>query len=407
MQTAKSTTLPTTAVQRRARLTITIGYCAAFVGLGLTYASLGPTLTDLASNTGTALNAISYVFTTRSLGYLIGSFLGGRLYDRMPGNPVMGTMLLLMAVSMALVPLIPLLWLLTAMLLLLGMFEGALDVGGNTLLVWVHGGKVGPFMNALHFFFGIGAFLSPVIIARAVLIGGSVTWAYWALAALLVPIAVGVLRLPSPDAPAEAVASPDDTATATPRRTNGVMVVLVAAFLFLYVGAEGGFGGWIATYAKAMGLGDAVTAAYLTSVFWGALTLGRLLSIPLAVRFRPQALLLADLVGCLISVLVVILWPGVPAATWIGTFGAGFSMASLFPITISFAERHMTITGKITSWFFVGASIGGMSIPWLIGQLFESYGPRITPLVILASVMLNVAIFGIIVRYVRKAESKG
>ena len=70
MQTAKSTTLPTTAVQRRARLTLTIGYCAAFVGLGLTYASLGPTLTDLASNTGTALNAISYVFTTRSLGYL-------------------------------------------------------------------------------------------------------------------------------------------------------------------------------------------------------------------------------------------------------------------------------------------------------------------------------------------------
>jgi hypothetical protein len=34
----------------------------------------------------------------------------------------------------------------------LGMAEGALDVGGNTLLVWVHQEKVGPFMNGLHFF---------------------------------------------------------------------------------------------------------------------------------------------------------------------------------------------------------------------------------------------------------------
>lgn len=405
MQASKSATLSTAGAQRRARLTVTIGYFAAFIGLGLTYASLGPTLTDLAANTGTALNAISYVFTTRSLGYLIGSFLGGRLYDRMPGNPVMGTMLLLMIASMVLIPLISTLWLLTAVLLLLGMFEGALDVGGNTLLVWVHGEKVGPFMNGLHFFFGVGAFLSPIIIARAVLIGGSITWSYWALALLLAPLAVGVLRLPSPAAPAEASATPGDKSTATPRRTNGLLVVLIAAFLFLYVGSEGSFGGWIATYAKAMGLGDEVTAAYLTSAFWGALTLGRLLSIPLAVRFKARTLLLADLVGCLISVLIVIMWPGIPLATWIGTFGAGFAMASLFPIAISFAERHMTITGKITSWFFVGASTGGMSIPWLIGQLFESIGPRVTMFAVLASVVLNVLIFAIIVRHVRKAAA--
>ena len=35
----------------------------------------------------------------------------------------------------------------------------------NPLLVWVHGDEVGPAMNGLHFFFGVGAFLSPIIIA--------------------------------------------------------------------------------------------------------------------------------------------------------------------------------------------------------------------------------------------------
>ena len=187
----------------RSRLYTTIGYCAAFIALGLTTASLGPTLTDLAANTRSALAQISYGFTARALGYLLGSFLSGRLYDRRPGNPLMGTMLLLMALSMALIPLIPVLWVLIAVMLLLGMFEGAVDVGGNTLLVWLHGDKVGPYMNAMHFFFGVGAFLSPVVVARVLAVSGGVTWAYWILALLIAPVAVAMLRLPSPSSSAD------------------------------------------------------------------------------------------------------------------------------------------------------------------------------------------------------------
>jgi len=381
---------------------VTIGYCAAFVALGLANASLGPTLTDLATNTRAALAQISYGFTARALGYLVGSVLGGRLYDRRPGNPVMGTTLLLMALSMALVPLIPVLWVLIAMLLLVGLFESVVDVGGNTLLVWIHGDEVGPYMNALHFFFGIGAFLSPIFVARALAAGSGVTWAYWTLALLIVPVAVAVLRLPSPSSPVREHTAPGEQPASVLRSTPAVLVALIALFFFLYVGAEGSFGGWIATYAKTTGLGDATTAAYLTSVFWGAMTLGRLLSIPLAARLRPRTLLLGDLIGCLLSILVVIAWPGSSAALWIGTFGAGFSMASIFPTMISFAGRHMTTTGKTTAWFFVGGSSGGMLIPWLIGQWFESTGPQVMVFIILASLLLNLAMFGVIIRHVRK-----
>ncbi|MGC9396847.1 MAG: MFS transporter [Anaerolineae bacterium] len=406
MTTSKTVTTLSAISSHRARIYVTIGYCAAFVALGLATAALGPTLTDLARNTRAPLSQISYGFTATALGYLLGSFLGGRLYDRRSGNPVMGTMLLLIALSMALIPLIRVLWMLIGLLLLLGMFEGALDVGGNTLLVWLHGEKVGPYMNALHFFFGVGAFLSPLIIARVLAASGGVTWAYWILALLIAPVAVAVLRLPSPSSSAEADNAPDAPPVAGARRTSARLVVLIALFFFLYVGSETSFGGWIATYAKAAGLGDAATAAYLTSVFWGALTLGRLLSIPLAARLRPRTLLLGDLVGCLLSVLVIIAWPGAPAALWIGTFGAGFSMASLFPTMISFAGRHMTTTGKTTAWFFVGASSGGMVIPWLIGQWFESTGPRVTVFMILASLLLNLAMFGVIVRFVQRSEKR-
>ena len=252
-----------------------------------------------------------------------------------------------MAGMLALVPLMSVLWALTAVLLVLGMAEGTLDVGGNTLLVWVHGRNVGPFMNGLHFFFGVGAFLSPIIIAQAVLMSGDITWAYWVLAVLMVPVAVWVLRSSSP--PAQTVSR-----DASEGRHGPLLVLLIAVFFFTFVGAELGFRGWIYTYAITVDLGDKTSAAYLTSAFWGALTLGRLLAIPLAARLRPGAMLLGDLVGCLASVGVILVWSHSLVAIWLGTAGFGLSMASMFPTCLNFAERLMTITGKVTSWFLIG-----------------------------------------------------
>jgi len=45
-----------------------------------------------------------------------------------------------------------------------------------------------------------------------------------------------------------------------------------------YVGVEVAYGGWIFTYAvKVFGMGE-TEADYLSSAFWGAITLGRLLA---------------------------------------------------------------------------------------------------------------------------------
>jgi FHS family Na+ dependent glucose MFS transporter 1 len=374
------------------RILKTVGYYAAFIILGMVGASLGPTLPGLAEHTRTSLSEISLLFTARSMGYLLGSFQGGRLYDRVPGHRVMLTVLTVMAALMALAPLISLLWLLAAVLLMVGLGEGALDVGGNTLLVWVHSHKVGPYMNGLHFFFGLGAFLAPIIVAQAMSVSGDITWAYWVLSLLTLPVILWLMRLPSP----AAQTTSEGDAAANSLRVNRVLVVLIAVFFFLYVGAEVGFGGWVYTYVVEMGLGGESTAAYLTSAFWGALTLGRLLTIPIAIRLSPRTILLADLVGCLVSVTVILLWPGSPAAIWMGALGLGFSMAAVFPTMISLAESRMAITGRVTSWFFVGASNGGMILPWLIGQLFESIGPRVTMFAILVSLIAAMGVFAIL-----------
>jgi len=380
----------------------TAGYFAAFITLGLTTASLGPSLPSLAENTNTLISQISYLFTARSGGYLIGSWLGGRSYDRRPGHHLLAAMLVAMAISLALIPTLSQLWVSILILMVVGFAEGAVDVGGNTLLVWLYRRDVGPFMNALHAFFGVGSLLSPIILALALRLTGSITYGYWALALAVIPVILWIIRLPSPEADSATVLSGQET-KAILTRSDIILIVIICLFFFFYAGAEVSFGGWIYTYALETQLADETTAAYLNSAFWGAFTLSRLLSIPLATRLRPRKMMTIDLAGCLLSVGIILLWPQSPLALWIGAIGIGGSMASIFPTTLSMAERRLNITGRITGWFFVGASLGGMFLPWLIGQFFERSGPQVTMSIILVDLLAVVIVF---VALIAKGDSK-
>ncbi|MCC6458583.1 MAG: MFS transporter [Caldilineaceae bacterium] len=375
-------------------LAATFAYYGAFIGLGLISSSLGPTLPALASQTNTELREISFLFTTRATGYMVGSLLGGRLYDRMAGHPVMALSLLVMAVGMVSAPLLPLLWTLALVLFAIGIGEGVVDVGGNALVVWIHRARVGPFMNALHFFFGVGAFLSPIVIAQAVLATGGIRWGYWLLALYVVPIGIWLLRLHSPRHEAAHV-----TGQRRAIPVNWRLLSLIMTFMFVYVGAEVGVGGWLYTYAVEMGLANTTAAAYLTSVYWGAFMLGRLLSIPIAARVRPRTILMVDLAGCVLNLSLMVLLPESAWSVWVGAFGVGLFIASIFPTVITWAERRMSMSGVVTSMFLVGSSLGAMLIPWLIGQLFDRYGPGITMPTILVTVLISCVILVILMVY--------
>jgi fucose permease len=235
-------------------------------------------------------------------------------------------------------------------------------------------------MNALHFFFGIGTFFAPIIIAQSVLRSGAISWGFWIIALLMIPTAGWFLRGTGPGSP--------DQDSELAGRTNTGVLFLVVIFLFLYVGTEIGFSGWLFTYALEQGLANEITAAYLTSAFWGAFTIGRLLSIPIAAVVRPRWILFSDLVGAAFSLVLILVFVNVQAMLWIGTLSLGLFLASIFPTVFSLAERRMTMTGKVTSWFFVGASAGGMFFPWLMGQLFERIRPSAIMVVLLGNLVV-------------------
>ena len=175
-------------------------------------------------------------------------------------------------------------------------------------------------------------------------------------------------------------------------RLDARLIILIALVFGCYSGASLAFGGWIYTYALTMGLANETGAAYLTSVFWGALTLGRLVAIPLAMRFKPRAILWADFAGALLSLLAMLLWPRSLAAVIVTSAGLGFALASIYPTTMSLSGQLMTLSGRVTGLFSIGNSAGSMVIPWLIGQFFESAGPQSMAVVLLVDMVVALGV---------------
>ena len=93
---------------------------------------------------------------------------------------------------------------------------------------------------------------------------------------------------------------------------------------------------------------------------------------------------------------ILLIWPDSVSAIWIATIAYGISMAGLFPGTITLASEHLHMTGGITGFFLVGSSLGAMILPWLIGQYFESIGPRVVPAFLAVTVAASIVLLAVI-----------
>ena len=360
----------------------TAGYFWALFSLGIAVAAIGPSLPALAATTGVSLGAVGILFSAFRGGYMAGCLAGGTALDRFRGNRPVSLALLIMAVSLAVVPILPTLPTLVVLFIVVGVAGGTVEVGGNTLLVWVYRKRVGPWMSALHFAFGIGAILSPFLIGQALRITGGLLPAYLIAAVAIVPGVVVLFVARSPVAPKRSETDSD---------TEDVLTVVLMALLFLlYIGAESSFGGWIYAWSLEVHGLTAARGAALTSLFWGTLTAGRLLAIPLASRVAPRTMLISTVVGVTASLALVASPAGFasPAVVWIAAAGTGLSMAAIVPTIMSFAGRHMRVTGSLSRWFFIGGGAGGMSIPWVIGVLMDGVGPVAVMPAILGVVLL-------------------
>jgi FHS family Na+ dependent glucose MFS transporter 1 len=241
--------------------------------------------------------------------------------------------------------------------------------------------------------------LTPLIIAQTLHMQNSTAISYFILAGLMLPAAIFVGLVPSPQNQQVARESSNN------EPIYYKFVLLIALLLCLDIGIEVGYGNLIHTYVIKMQLGDDGSAANITSMFWGALTAGRLLGVPIAARLRPRTILLADLIGCFISIGIAIFYPTSPTAIAIASAGLGLSLASIYPTALAFAERHTKITGQVTGFLLVGGSIGGMIVPVIIGQLFEPVGPRVMMYVLLGDLLAALLVYLLLVFSTSKPQT--
>jgi MFS transporter, FHS family, Na+ dependent glucose transporter 1 len=370
----------------------TFGYYFLFICLGLDSAIIGPTLPALANQTHSHIGQMGLLFLVGAIGYTLGTMIGGRVFDRVKGHPVLGIAQILAGGLIFCLPLVPWFWLLLVILVCKGFAEGFINTGANALLVWTHGEKVGPFMNGLHFFFGLGAFLSPLIVAQVVGVVEGYRWAFWALAVFSTLVGLRVLSMPGSPQPVKA--RMDETGkTSHNSPVSYGLVISAMLFLFFYVGAEITFGGWIYTYAVTLNLASVAGAAYLTSAFWLAFTVGRLISIPAATRFTPVQVILTAVLGCLSILALGIIFSASSAALWMMAIGLGFCMAPVWPTGFTLAGQSIQMTGNITGIILLGDSFGGMVLPTVVGKVIEGSGPRSMVGLVFGSLVLNLLAF--------------
>ena len=382
----------------QAKLLPTIGYYAAFFLFGVVSAIVGPALPTLAANGGVELGATGVFFTTRGIGFLLGSLAGGRAYDRLRGHPVMAAALLATALVMVLTPLANQFWQLNLLMFLMGFSTSKLLVGCNTLLIWVQRERVASWLNGMHFINGIGSFIAPLVFTGLLAQTGRIHLSFYLVAGFTLILAVAIRLIASPAIGSAEAA--DETATA---KLDWPLILLLALVFLLYVGTEVGFGGWIYSYiVTATGAAETV-AGQINASFYGLFTLGRLSAIPLAVRFANRQLLQVNYLGSLVSLAILLLWPDSLLALTVGTAGLGLFLASTFPVLMAFVGKHMRLTGQINGAFFAVTAIGAMLIPWLMGRMFASRGGSAMMLVVLGAVVLGWLTFLLALRRVRPA----
>jgi MFS transporter, FHS family, Na+ dependent glucose transporter 1 len=372
----------------------TFSYYFLFICLGLNMAITGPTLPALATQTNSKIGQMGLLFLASSSGYILGTLISGRIFDRARGHLVLGIAQLFVAVFLVLITLTHWLWVLLVILVCMGVAGGFINTGGNILMVWTHGEKVGPFMNALHFFFGLGAFLSPLLIAQVIGVAGGYRWGYWILA--VVAILVGLRMLTTPGNPRPSFAKVGETV----RHVGPIPVGLIISamlFFFFYVGAEIAFGGWIYTYAISLKLASIVMAAYLNSAFWLSFTIGRLISIPIATRFTPKQVILTALLSSLCVLIIGMMFSNSSTVLWLMVIGLGFCMAPIYATGFTQAGQSIALTGLLTSLILLGDSLGGMVLPSVVGQVIESTSPQAMIYLIFGSLALTLlAFFGML-----------
>ena len=182
--------------------------------------------------------------------------------------------------------------------------------------------------------------------------------------------------IPTPTNEAESEDEKGGASVGASRCSRFAVIAMCSAMLFLGVGAEIGYGTWVATYSLEKLRVSEVDAAYLSSSYYVGFLLGRLLAVPASTRLSPTALLYISFAGGTLALAPLL--PGAAAALApivepvtlaIGVSAAlGLFIAPIFAASMSVGSvAGLPMTSRQMSIQVCWAVVGEMVVTVVVG----------------------------------------
>ncbi|KAL9654672.1 hypothetical protein ABK040_006734 [Willaertia magna] len=353
----------------------TFTYFIVFLFFGFSNATLGLSLPTLATKVTKDVSQMGLIFTTKGLGGIIGSLVGGVLYDtpvlsKIPLNAHLffSLSVLVLAYALFFIPLSTSYASLLSLTFIQGLGIGLINIGGNILLTRQHGKNVSKYALVQMCIVGLGSFLSPIVYGLSGL-GILQMFTLWANFLALSSIIVSTWNFLTPAPRTIATEEIESTAdsTTSDEISKSYLAVLVGVGLLGCVGIESGVSGLLYSYLTTSGMN--LTPETFVSSFWLSYTLARLGSSILLQRgIRPQQLLQWSAIGCLGSLTLLMMFGQLSKyLLWIGIVSLSLSLASCYPMILSYPSSVMNlkVSGTLTSIMMVISSFGEVFVPAL------------------------------------------
>lgn len=369
----------------------------SFVSLGLPDGLNGVAWPSIRAYFHLPIDALGWLLVMFTAGYLVSSFSSGRLLALMSIGTLLALSCLATAVSLIGYALAPAWLVMVALGSVAGFGAGAIDAGLNTFAATQFSARM---VNWLHACYGIGAATGPVIMTSV--LAGHHPWQRGYLIVggwqLLLAFCFGLTRKQWATTGASSAlkrSSSIAVARVSNLRTLRLPVVrLSIAVFFVYTGIEAAAGIWAYTlFTESRGVSP-MTAGMWVSVYWGGLTVGRLLS-GLVVEFvSVHRLLRVCIVG--IALGATLIWLGGSSFLSFAGLGLmGLASAPVFPSLISATPLRLGkehIANGVG--FQIAAAVLGQSLlPSLVGLMAGKLGLEVIAPALLCAACLLLVLF--------------
>ncbi len=347
--------------KRETRRALFLGF-ATFMLIGVSNTLYGPAFAQFSERYGVGIDSVGLLVSAQFGGALLAMLVSIWSLKRLGYRRqlVMGGVLTI--IGALLVTQAPSWGLALAAAAIGGFGTGGLVVSVNLFAARVFQSAASPALNLMNAVFGLGAISGPLLVAVTFPRLEVPFLILAALAAGVVVMAAGV------DAPA--VRSPALGAARVP-----IAPLLGFAFvMFFYVATEVGISSWETEH-----LSDhfgTVRAAAFTSLFWIAITVGRLLAVPLSSRIHPGRLVTFSLGLSVVGLIIA----QVPALAPLGYALAGLFLAPVFATnTAWFTQSLGERAERYAPLAFAIGNLGPVSTSPLIGLAAWTYGTGAIP----------------------------